>query len=353
VRCGMLGLALASGWTLSASDPCDGTALDIRSDVSPTRDYADYVRSETEWYRREREGAEALGLRLPPEDSYSRSLLSAQEYAMRARHDGFMVERVAYASDGLRVTAYIFRPQRIERTLPAIIFNRGGNREFGRLGPADITDFYPYLAAGFVVIGSQYRGNDGGEGREEFGGADVDDVMNLIPLARNLGYIDMQRIGMLGCSRGGMMTYLAMKRGISIRAAAVIGAPADEEAEAIRRPMLGVYHDLVPGFARDPQGCYRERSALRWPERLRAPLLILHGTADWRVDPQGSVALAERLAALGRPCRLVLVSDDHALDLHRAEKEQVLVSWFQQQMPDTSQAPDQLAGLASTFAFSG
>src|SRR4029453_3397699 len=45
---------------------------------------------------------------------------------------------------------------------------------------------------------SAYRGNDGGEGREEYGGVDVRDVLNLIPLARALGYIDMHNVFMLG-----------------------------------------------------------------------------------------------------------------------------------------------------------
>jgi hypothetical protein len=38
-----------------------------------------------------------------------------------------------------------------------------------------------------VVVASQYRGNGGGEGHEEFGGAEVHDILNLIPLAKSLG----------------------------------------------------------------------------------------------------------------------------------------------------------------------
>ena len=33
----------------------------------------------------------------------------------------------------------------------------------------------------YVVVGSHYRGNKGSEGKEEFGGSDVNDVINLIP----------------------------------------------------------------------------------------------------------------------------------------------------------------------------
>src|SRR6185369_8758903 len=98
----------------------------------------------------------------------------------------------------------------------AIIYNRGGNREFSKLMPWMQYGFYDYVSNGFVVIGSQYRGVDGGEGREEFGGAEIHDVLNLIPLAKSLGYVDMDNVFILGVSRGGMETYLALKNGIPV-----------------------------------------------------------------------------------------------------------------------------------------
>ena len=321
------GLILLSRPKISAASDGDIIGVEPQNQELPV--YDDYLAFENSWYNIERKDAEQSGFSLPPSAQLKAQLLSRPEYELRTLHDGYVCERIVYVSDGLRVVALVFRPTHIEQLLPLIIFNRGGNREFGKLRPDNIIDFYPYLAAGFTVIGSQYRGNDGGDGQEEFGGSDVDDVLNLVPLADNLGYIDHNRIGMLGESRGGMMTYLAIKHGIRISTAVVIGAPVDEEAEAIRRPMLDVYCDLVPGFVQDPQRCYRERSALCWPEYLNVPLLILHGGSDWRVDPHGALALGQRLKELGRPHALVIFDhDDHMLDLHRAEKERLIIAWF-------------------------
>src|SRR6185369_5227400 len=109
----------------------------------------------------------------------------------------------------------------------AIIYNRGGNREFSKLMPWMQYGFYDFVSNGFVVIGSQYRGNDGGEGREEFGGAEVRDVLNLIPLAKSLDYVDMSNVFMFGESRGGMMSYLALAYNIPVGAAATIGGAVD------------------------------------------------------------------------------------------------------------------------------
>lgn len=49
---------------------------------------------------------------------------------------------------------------------PCIIFNRGGNREFGANEPENIA----YLAetSGKVIFATQYRGVDGGTGTEEY-----------------------------------------------------------------------------------------------------------------------------------------------------------------------------------------
>jgi dienelactone hydrolase len=74
-----------------------------------------------------------------------------------------------------------------------------------------------------VVVGSQYRGAAGSEGKDEFGGADLNDVMNLLPLLEALPNADPSRIGMAGFSRGALMTYLALTKTDRIKAAVVAG----------------------------------------------------------------------------------------------------------------------------------
>ena len=80
------------------------------------------------------------------------------------------------------------------------------------------------------MIGSQYRGNMGGEGKEEFGGSDVNDVLNLVPALSHVEKADTTRMGMYGWSRGGMMTYLALTKTNRMRAAIITAAAATMEA---------------------------------------------------------------------------------------------------------------------------
>lgn len=60
---------------------------------------------------------------------------------------------------------------------------------------------------GYVVVVSQYWGNDGGEGVEQFGGDDVNDVLNFLLLFEQILVVDIFWIGLEGGSRGGMMVY--------------------------------------------------------------------------------------------------------------------------------------------------
>lgn len=252
-------------------------------------------------------------------------------FARLQKGEGVECFRLKYLSDGLQVVGYLVKPKTIKGKAPVVIYNRGGNREFGRITLGAILELSGFAEAGFVALASEYRGNAGGEGKEEFGGADVNDVLNLAPLADSLGYADTKNLFVYGVSRGGMMTYLALKHGLPARAAAVVGGPTDLEAEAKSRPEMeeNVYRQLMPDYDKRRQDLLEARSALRWAEKLHAPLLIQHGGADWRVQPSQSLKLAARLQELKRPYELVIYAeDDHPLTRNQPESRQRIINWF-------------------------
>lgn len=185
----------------------------------------------------------------------------------RVRQGAVSISRLVYSSDGHRVVAFLLRPRSTPgRRHPAIIYNRGGNRDFGALDLPSLLDLSGLVEHGYVVVASQYRGVDGGDGQEEFGGADVDDVLNLLPLLGRQRDVDTTRIGMMGWSRGGMMTYLALARTDRIVAAAVGAGLADLVESAKARPDLAqeVYAELMPKL----RGGKRSQPA-RIPRRSR------------------------------------------------------------------------------------
>jgi len=261
------------------------------------------------------------------------------------RSGDFRCSKITYSSDGLKVKGYMIEPSHSGKPLPVVIFNRGGNREFGKLSFGTLFMLHEVASWGYVVLASQYRGNDGGEGREEFGGADVNDVLNLVPLAERLEGADAKRIGLYGWSRGSMMTLLALKKSKSISAAIVGAGEADLVASIEKRPEMErlVYRELIPGYDTDKQAVLSERSAIRWVDALPkdVPILLLHGSGDKRVSPAGALALAQELYRHKHPFRLVFFEGgDHGLSSERSEVYRQVRRWLDTYVRDQASPPD-------------
>ena len=69
-----------------------------------------------------------------------------------------------------------------------------------------------------------YRGSEGAPGRDEMGGADLADLMNIRAVIASLPYADATNTFLYGESRGGMMVLQALRDGFEARAAATVGA---------------------------------------------------------------------------------------------------------------------------------
>ena len=271
------------------------------------------------------------GYKLNYLQNFDRFIFSRDEFERRESFSDYECRKIKYMSDGLKVVGFIWKPTKTAgKKLPLVIVNRGGNPNLSLLTPQSF--FYPYVTSGFVVIGSQYRGADGGEGNDEFGGADVNDVMNLIPLARSLDYVDMNNVFMHGASRGGMESFLAIKKGIPINAVVVTGALTDLVAAAKERPSVAarVWARLMPGYNEKKDDLLRERSAVYFADKIDVPVLILQGAADWRSDPgsQG-IGLASKLHSFGKTYELHIYSgDDHPISINRLDRERRILEWF-------------------------
>lgn len=221
--------------------------------------------------------------------------------------------RIRYQSDDCQVEGYIAAPKALQGPVPAIIYNRGGNREFGKLLPEKISR---YAAYGYVCLGTQYRGNSGGTGQEEFGGVEVNDAINLISIALKLSFVRKEGVYMTGHSRGGMTTYIACARDPRIKAAAIGAGLADSFIMFGRKrePMAEVYLDLVKATPEEKPEEYVKRSATLWADKIIPPILICQGTDDWRVEPEQAYKMDKALTAAGKEHKLIIYEGaDHSL----------------------------------------
>lgn len=244
------------------------------------------------------------------------------------------VEKISYKSDELKVSGYIAYPNDDSKKYPCIIWCRGGIGNAGAIDKFTARGIFGQIASwGYCVFATQYRGNDGGEGFDGFGGDDLNDVLNLLPLAEEIPQADKSIWGIEGWSRGGMMTYLALTKTNIFKAAIVMGGIANlrcnsDESKFMRRlyeHTLGKYN----------QGEFFEkcesRSIINFADKLskNTPLLIIHGNNDKRVLPHDSIDLSYKLLEQKHPYRLVMLEGgDHFLKSHRKEVDEMRRNWF-------------------------
>lgn len=221
--------------------------------------------------------------------------------------DDYVSYHFFYESDGLAIEAYLGAPRELlEQKKPSdcLIYNHGGNRDYGALEGVETT-FYAYQYQ-TICVASNYRGCGKSEGTDTFGGQDVDDVIHLIDLCEKMPFIDGDHINMLGVSRGGMMTYEALRADDRIHRAVVVSGLADSFMEYEERDdMKEVYRELVGGTPQELPEEYEKRSATYWADQINTPLLIFHTEADDRVSIAQAEQLAAKLKAAGKEYQFI------------------------------------------------
>lgn len=259
--------------------------------------------------------------------------------------DSIEIYKITYMSDGLKIKGLLVKPKQ-QGNYPCVIFNRGGNRDFGALKMAHgIIPMGQIAKEGYVVIASQYRGNGGSEGQEEFGGADVNDVTILPEVLEEIEEADTDKIGMYGWSRGGMMTYIALTKTNRIKTAIVGGAISDSFKTIADRPEMEtqVIAELVPNYNIKKEEALTERSAVKWANKFpkNVPILMLHGNADWRVKSEHSLKMALAFEKYRVPYRLVIFEGgDHGISEHKTEVNKQIINWFNKYLKQNAPLPN-------------
>lgn len=248
--------------------------------------------------------------------------------------DKTLVEEISYLSDGLKVKGYLAYPKNPIKKYPCVIWCRGGFGNAGAIDHFNAQGIFGQLASwGYVVFAPQYRGNAGGEGHDEFGGGDLNDVLNLIPLADELDFADQSQWAIEGWSRGGMMTYLALTKTNIFKAAIVSGGLANIRCNADESKFMKRIYDRIVGKNKDEEfkSLCESRSIINFPKMLSksTPLLILHGNNDNRVLPHDSLDLSYKLLEQNIRFRLVMYEGgDHFLKSHRNEINELRKNWL-------------------------
>lgn len=226
------------------------------------------------------------------------------------------------ARDGLRLHGYLTRPPGFRAPGPTVLHVHGGH--WAR-------DYWGYTAAiqflanrGYAVLQVNYRGSTG-YGRAfrelaigQYAGAMHDDLVDAVRWAVQEGIADPARVAIYGGSYGGY--------------ASLVGMTFTPDVFACGVDVVGIanwltFYETVPAYWRlsalpllhkyvgDPSRAEdRVRlhaiSPIFKVDRVKGPILIIHGAQDPRVGVGQSEAMAKALERAGKQVRLVVFPDE-------------------------------------------
>lgn len=229
-----------------------------------------------------------------------------QRYGDRIRMERVMVPNVNHDL----IPTWLFTPKDMPsgRKYPAIIAVHGG---FHFSLDEEFFGFIErFVREGYIVMFPEYRGSRGygpeWYAAQEYGAGDVDDVLSAAEHLARKPFIDGNRLGIVGRSRGGMVTLLAIEKQPKLFKAAVdvVGLadflmymaykPEYRRQEVAKEPHF-------KGMPFDNMEAYINSSPIMHVKKIETPLLI-HATTYDRTVPHTlhSERLVEALKAHGK-----------------------------------------------------
>jgi dipeptidyl aminopeptidase/acylaminoacyl peptidase len=200
------------------------------------------------------------------------------------------------SSDGLEIPAYLTLPKGIPaKNLPLIVNPHGGPQSRNGWGYNSYAQFF--ANRGYAVLQPNFRGSTGygkkfvDAGNLQWGEKMQDDLTWGVKHLVAQGIVDQKRVGITGGSYGGYATLAGVAFTPDLyRAAVAIVAPANlittleiippywESLRIIDQVRIG---DLSTSAGRAQ---LERQSPLNFVERIKTPLMIVHGANDPRVN---------------------------------------------------------------------
>lgn len=247
----------------------------------------------------------------------------------------FDVYVLYYKVEDLKVKGFITLPKKIDfsgKNKTAICL-RGGHDDFGSLLPGytiDRKNLYSILPnLGYITFYTQYRGLASGEGFDEYGGKDINDILVLFDLIKEFEFCDKEKIVVMGSSRGGMMLYQLLAKDLPISKAVIIGGISNMQRSLTDGWRKGWrdYFIKKKFFDIENQDELDKRSAVSFYANIKKiPILLIHGTSDKSVRFQDSVDINKLIPQ----SKLVLYEDDdHSISKNRTNLKQQISEFLE------------------------
>ena len=257
-------------------------------------------------------------------------------------------EELLYTSfDGQKIQAWIQKPPDYKpgQKYPVILNIHGGPH--AAYGYLFMHEFQWMAAKGYVVLypnprGSSSYGQDFGNVIQyRYPGDDYEDLMAGVDELVKRGIADPQRLGVTGGSGGGVLTNWTITRTDRFKAAVSQRSISDWANWWYTADFTQFQPEWFRGAPFEVPREFAERSAITQVGRVKTPLMLIEGEADYRTPPTaGGEPMFRALKYRKVPTVMVrFPGEGHNLSRsggpwHRVERLRHIVAWFDRYLLD-------------------
>src|SRR5215212_4745270 len=226
-------------------------------------------------------------------------------------------ELVAYpAADGLQLSGWLYRPRNAQPPYPTVFSFHGGPESQER--PTFSTQYQALLANGIAVFAPNVRGSSGfgkkfvnlDNGALRVNG--VRDIKATVDAIVGKGIADPKRLGIMGGSYGGYMVMAGVTEYPDLFAAGadLFGVVNFETFFAHSEPWMAAISTVEYGDPATQREMLRSLSPINKVDRVKTPLLVLHGANDTNVPVVEAEQVVTSLEKREIPVDYVLFPDE-------------------------------------------
>lgn len=224
--------------------------------------------------------------------------------------------------DDLKIPSILYKPHQasVKNKVPALLWIHGGPGGQSRLGFSSLLQYF--VNHGYAILAVNNRGSSGygktfyNLDNRRHGEDDLMDCVKAKEFLAGLGYIDMDKVGIMGGSYGGYMVMAALAFhpdefavgvnifGVTNWIRTLRSIPPWWEAQK-----NALYNELGDPTSEDSLRLYRI-SPLFHAENITKPLIVLQGANDPRVLQIESDEIVEAVRKNGVPVEYLIFDDE-------------------------------------------
>ncbi len=258
-------------------------------------------------------------------------------------------QRLEYkARDGLKIEAYLTLPRTgAQKKLPTLMFPHGG--PWAR--DSESFDYWTQFFAnkGYAVLQMNFRGSDGlgfsfrDAGLQSWGKSMQDDIEDGAKKLIEEGISDPNAIGIVGENYGGYAALMGVVKTPDFYrcSISVNGLSNVYDFVKERRDSTSGYNSADHLIGND-NGTLKSISPVNFAEKIKVPVLLIHGTDDRQIEIKHSYQMRDALLKANKDVTFVeLPSEDHFLlnEKNRMDAFRAMDAFLDKCMPVKTEKP--------------